>query len=155
MYDPRVITDIKRVKRDAVEPEKFDRLMQVIEARNGHKLLGAVEQAKIDLSDAESTTLPLINLVDVSDPVLTRRSLEDAIGTSVHRVTACLRNTLADAGVSREEINAVFLTGGSSRLPLLRAGVQNVFPGAALIDGDTFGSVATGLTMDAHNKFGG
>jgi hypothetical chaperone protein len=155
MYDPRVITDIKRVKRDAVEPEKIDRLIQVIEARNGHKLLGAVEQAKIDLSNAELTTLPLLNLVDVSDPVLTRRNLEDAIGASVDRVTACLRNTLADAGVSREDINAVFLTGGSSKLPLLRAEVQNVFPGAALIDGDAFGSVAKGLTMDARNKFGG
>jgi hypothetical chaperone protein len=154
MYDPRVITDIKRVRRDAVEPEKIDRLIQVIEARNGHKLLGAVEQAKIDLSDTVSTTLPLLNLVDVSDPVLTRYNLEDAIGASIDRVTACMRNTLVDAGVSREMINAVFLTGGSSRLPLLRAEVQNVFPGAALIDGDAFCSVATGLTMDARNKFG-
>jgi hypothetical chaperone protein len=154
MYDPRLITDIKQVRRDAVEPEKIDRLIQVIEARNGHKLLGAVEQAKIDLSDTESTTLPLLNLVDVSDPVLTRYNLEDAIGASIDRVTACMRNTLVDAGVSREMINAVFLTGGSSRLPLLRAEVQNVFPGAALIDGDAFCSVATGLTMDARNKFG-
>ena len=97
----------------------------------------------------------VLNLVDVSDPVLTRRDLEEAIDASVDRVTACMRNTLEDAGVSQGDINAVFLTGGSSRLPLLRAKVQNVFPDAAMIDGDTFGSVATGLTMDAHNKFRG
>ena len=155
MYDPRVITNIKRVRRDVVEPEQIDRLIKVIETRHGHKLLGAVEQAKINLSDADTTTLPLLDMVDVPDPLLSRRNLEDAIGPSVGRVTKCLQTTLADAGISPDMINAVFLTGGSSRIPLLRAETQKTFPEASLIDGDAFGSVATGLTMDARNKFGG
>ena len=154
MYDPRVISDIRQVKRDALEPEKLDRLIEVIEQRHGHKLLGAVEQAKIELSEVDVTLLPLLDLVDVADVQISRHDLEDAIGASVDKITTRLRDTLQHAGVSPGAIYAVFLTGGSSRLPLLRAQVQSVFPEAVMVEGDTFGSVASGLTMDARNKFG-
>lgn len=154
MYDPRVATDIRRVKRDAREPEKFDRLLSVIEARKGHALLGAVEQAKIALSDSDATVLRNLELAAVADIKISRRQFEEAIGAQVERVAARLRSTLQAAAVAPDAIDAVFLTGGSSKVPLLRAEVQLIFPGARIIEGDAFGSVATGLTIDAHNRFG-
>lgn len=154
MYDAKVATDIRRVKRDALEPEKFDRLLGVIEGRKGHALLAAVEEAKIALSEGDRTVLSNLGLDAVGDVELTRRQLEAAIGGSVERVVARLNGTLAAAGVTAEKIDAVFLTGGSSKVPLVRAEVQAVFPGATIIEGDAFGSVATGLTIDAHNRFG-
>ncbi|HEX6002152.1 MAG TPA: Hsp70 family protein, partial [Hyphomicrobiaceae bacterium] len=50
MYDPKVATDIGRVRRDAREPDKLGRLLRVIDARKGHALLGSIEQVKIALS---------------------------------------------------------------------------------------------------------
>ncbi|MFM9938981.1 MAG: Hsp70 family protein [Hyphomicrobiaceae bacterium] len=153
MYEPRVATDIRRVRRDAREPEKFDRLLRVIEARTGHALLGAVEDAKIALSDRDVTTLRIPDLRDIGDTTITRRNLEEAIGSSLERVMERLRLTLEMAGLRADAIDAVFLTGGSSKLPMLKAQVQAIFPGASIIEGDAFGSVATGLSIDAHNRF--
>ncbi|HEX5957771.1 MAG TPA: Hsp70 family protein, partial [Hyphomicrobiaceae bacterium] len=151
---PKVATDIGRVRRDAREPDKLGRLLRVIDARKGHALLGSIEQVKIALSEREATDLSLLDLADIGDTQVTRRHLEDAIGDAVAEVTARLRATLRDAGVAAAAIDAVFLTGGSSKLPLLRAQIRAVFPNAKIVEGDAFGSVATGLTIDAHTRFG-
>ncbi|MEQ1648523.1 MAG: Hsp70 family protein [Hyphomicrobiaceae bacterium] len=154
MYDPRVSTEIRRVRHEAMEPEKLERLLRIIETRKGHALLGAVEQAKIALSDEEKTSLRLHDLAGLKDTQITRRQLDAAIGASVDRVAERLKLTLQKASVKATEIDAVFLTGGSSKLPLLRAKVRAIFPEASIIEGDAFGSVATGLTIDAYNRFG-
>lgn len=154
MYDQRVATDIRRVKQDSLEPEKLDRLLRIIEARKGHAMLAAVEQAKIALSDADTTVLSMQKHVDIEDMEISRSQFEAAIGTALERVTAQLGATLRSANVKPRAIDAVFLTGGSSKLPALRAGVKKIFPAARIIEGDAFGSVATGLTIDAHNRFG-
>lgn len=154
MYDPRVATDIGRVRRDALEPEKLDRLLRIIEDRKGHALLAAVEQAKIDLSDADVATLELSGPINLANKAITRADLEAAIGESIERIAGRMRTTLSSAGVSAQAIDAVFLTGGSSKLPLLRDQVRSTFCNASIIEGNAFGSVATGLTIDALNRFG-
>ena len=155
MYDPAIATEIKTLRRDAREPEKFDRLLSILEGRKGHALLGAVEQAKIALSDIAKVPLPLHDFADLSDTDITRKQLESAIGAHVEKVADQARATLKQANVAAKDIDAVFLTGGSSKLPLLQAQIRKIFPGAQLIEGDAFASVATGLTIDARNRFGG
>ncbi|MDP4594438.1 MAG: Hsp70 family protein, partial [Beijerinckiaceae bacterium] len=49
---------------------------------------------------------------------------------------------------------AVFLTGGSSQIPLIRRMILQDLPGADVVDGDAFGSVGLGLTLEAQRKFG-
>ena len=154
MYDPRVATDIRRVRRDALAPEKLDRLLRVIETRKGHALLAAVEDAKIALSGNTSTILSSSVLPDLGDIEISRQQLEEAISGSIDQVVARLHRTLAAAAVTPDAIDAVFLTGGSSKLPVLQSHVRAIFPSATMIEGDAFGSVATGLTIDAHNRFG-
>jgi hypothetical chaperone protein len=39
-------------------------------------------------------------------------------------------------------------------LPILRATVQAVLPGAAIATGDMLGSVGTGLALEARRRFG-
>lgn len=154
MYEPRVATDIRRVKRDALEPDLLDSLLSVIERRKGHALLGAVEETKIKLSNVDHADLRLADLPDLGEMPITRQQLEAAITNSVEKVVGSLHRTLQLAGVAAADIDAVFLTGGSSKLPLLRSSVRAIFPDASLIEGDAFGSVATGLTIEAYNRFG-
>ena len=53
----------------------------------------------------------------------------------------------------RDSIGTVFMTGGSSGLPVLRACVQAALPGVTIATGDMLGSVGTGLALDARRKF--
>jgi hypothetical chaperone protein len=48
----------------------------------------------------------------------------------------------------------VFLTGGSTLLPHVRRSILRVVPAARIVDGDKFGAVGLGLTVDALRRFG-
>jgi len=48
----------------------------------------------------------------------------------------------------------VFLTGGSARLSHVRTAITNSVPSARMIEGDTFGAVGKGLTLEALRRYG-
>jgi len=62
--------------------------------------------------------------------------------------------TLRRAQLAPDDIDTVFLTGGSSSVPALNAANGARLPGATIARGDTFGSVGLGLVLDAHRRFG-
>jgi hypothetical chaperone protein len=71
----------------------------------------------------------------------------------VSRVVGAVRELLAAAGVKPELVDHVFITGGSSSVPVLRAAVTALLPAAEVVTGDLFGSVGVGLALDARRKF--
>jgi hypothetical chaperone protein len=56
------------------------------------------------------------------------------------------------AELAPERIDALFLTGGSTGLPHLRAALTGALPAARVVEGDTFGSVGLGLTIEAARR---
>ena len=48
----------------------------------------------------------------------------------------------------------MFLTGGSVQLAHVRRAIVEGVPAARVIEGDTFGAVGKGLTIEAHRRFG-
>ena len=85
---------------------------------------------------------------------ITRAGLEETISGDIERVTATVRQTIADAGIAASAITAVFLTGGSTAIPLARRRILSLVPQASVIEGDVFGSVGLGLALDAQRKYG-
>ncbi len=65
-----------------------------------------------------------------------------------------MKATISDSGLSPEDIDVVFLTGGTSQVPVVRQDIESTLPNARLLDGDTFGSVASGLALLARHHFG-
>mgnify|MGYP001028233297 CR=1 FL=1 len=80
-------------------------------------------------------------------------SLEATIAADIERVAVTVGQTIADAGVKASDITAVFLTGGSTAIPLARQRILGLVPQASVIEGDMFGSVGLGLALDAQRKF--
>ena len=79
----------------------------------------AVIQAKIDLSDRDETTL--------NGKTFTRADFEAQIAPIVERTLAPCRQALADAGLDPSQIDEVVLVGGSTRIPLVRRKVEELF----------------------------
>jgi hypothetical chaperone protein len=154
LYDQKLFTEIRQVRRDLFEPEKLDRLLEVLENRRGHALLTAVEDVKIQLSSADRTSLDLQKLAGIEPIDITRKQFERAIAKQIERIDGTIRTTLSQSNVKANSIGTVFLTGGSSRIPLLLASLRKAFTQARIVEGDAFGSVATGLALDAHTRFG-
>ncbi|MBE1205791.1 Hsp70 family protein [Aminobacter carboxidus] len=153
LYTPKAMLDLRQIRFEAQRPDLIDRMIEVVDQRFGHALATKVEKAKIELTDAAETA------IDVKLPgakftaSLTRQGLEDTIRTAVERVTATVADTLAEAQVSAKDITAVFLTGGSTAIPLARESILALVPGAQIVQGDAFGSVGLGLALDAQRKF--
>ncbi len=154
LYEGKVLTEVRSVLRDSAEPEKISRLLGVLEGRKGHELLASVEAAKIALSDADIATLALADgNVDISLNIA-RGDLDKAIAGRLTRIRQRIEDVLAMAGLSHDRIAAVFLTGGATRMPSVRRSIETALPGARVVAGDAFGSVATGLALDAARRFG-
>ena len=90
----------------------------------------AAIQAKIDLSERDETELR----VDEGGPEglhdtkpITRTEFEALIAPIVERTLEPCRQALADAGLELSQIDEVVLVGGSTRIPLVRRKVEELF----------------------------
>jgi hypothetical chaperone protein len=154
LYTAKAMNDLKQIRYEAQQPELVDRMIRLVEHRYGHSLAGLVEKAKIALTDQASTRID-VALTDVRfGTEVTREGLETTIAGAVSRVADTVGGTLRDAGLKPDDITAVFLTGGSTAVPLARRSMLALAPKAQVVEGDMFGSVGLGLALDAQRKFG-
>ena len=153
-YTQRVWHQLKDVYRDALERDKLDRLLDLIEHRAGHWLALKVEEGKIALSDAAITELRLDRLAPSHTLTLKRDDFNSAIAHMVSKVEGTVSKLLRDAGIGADQVDTVFFTGGSSGVQLLRERIAALVPSARRVEGDLFGSIGAGLALDALRKFG-
>jgi molecular chaperone DnaK len=115
----------------------------------------AAEAAKVRLSSEERTTLtiPFDDFTYRRD--VTRTELERLIEPLVQKTLGPCRMALADAGVQPAQIDEVVLVGGSTRVPLVRRRVEELFgkvPHSRLNPDEV---VALGAAVQAHILTGG
>ncbi|MBX3583013.1 MAG: Hsp70 family protein [Rhizobiaceae bacterium] len=154
LYTAKVMSDLRQVRYEAARPDLIDRMIAIVERRYGHALATIVERAKIALTDAEAASIDVgIHGATFSAP-LDRKGLEETLVDAVERVTETVGQTIRDARLDPSDITAVFLTGGSTAIPLARRSILSLVPEAKVVEGDMFGSVGLGLALDARRKFG-
>ena len=152
-YTRQAWSQIGELHREAQEKGKLARLQRLVSERAGHWLAMQVEQAKIALSDAPRTSMDLGRIAPGETLVLQRADFDTAIGELVGTVERSVTGLLRDAGVPAGAVDTVFFTGGSSSVPLLRERIAALLPQAHRVEGDLFGSIGTGLALDALRKF--
>ena len=122
--------------------------------RAGHWLAMQVEEAKMALSGTAETRLDLGRLTPAETLPVQRTDFDAAISVQIDDIAASVTGLLRDAGLQADAVDTVFFTGGSSSVPLLRARIAALLPQARRVEGDLFGSIGTGLALDALRKFG-
>ena len=154
VYSAQSQRQLQSMRYDIVDPTGIDRLFQLIERRDGHWLAMQVEESKIALTEQDARPIDLSRLEDGLVAELTRTLFEDAIEPLLERVRASVTQLLSDAGVSVEQVDTVFFTGGSSGIPALRQSVAAMLPNAQHVEGNTFGSIGSGLAIEAQKRYG-
>ena len=115
----------------------------------------AAEAAKIRLSAEERTVLTIPFDAFTYHREITRGELERLIARLVDSTLPPCRMALADAGLASADIDEVVLVGGSTRVPLVRRRVQELFgktPHSQLNPDEV---VALGAAVQAHILAGG
>ena len=154
MYDPRVLADIRQVRHEARETVLLDRLIRVVDEQRGHTLAMEVEEAKITLSETCQADVPLQWVAPGLSATIARSELVSHTTQLAERIAARIKICLAQARLSASDIDAVFLTGGSVRLAHVRQAITKAAPSARIVEGDTFGAVGKGLTLEALLRYG-
>ncbi|THU98131.1 heat shock protein 70 [Dendrothele bispora CBS 962.96] len=88
------------------------------------KVLSANAEAPLNVES-------IMNDIDASSK-LTRDELEGLIADELSRITAPIQRAIEDSGLTVEQIDAVELIGGSTRIPAVRTRIQSCFPNKTL-----------------------
>jgi len=82
-------------------------------------------------TEAPLSVESIMNDIDASSK-MTREEYESLIAGVLDRIPAPLAQVLQDSGLTLEQVDAVELVGGCTRIPAVRAKIQSIFPGITL-----------------------
>jgi len=153
LYTPRFSAALRELRGFFLDPRIYARLVRVIERRLGHDLLGRTEAAKIELSQAPHT---LIDLARIEPGLATPARAVELLALLANLLDALVSTaarTVQAAGLGCDAIATLYFTGGSSGMTALRAAFERAFPHSRVVVGDLFGSVVSGLGLDAARRF--
>lgn len=154
VYAQKTQLALKSMRYDILDPTGIDRLFKLIEQRAGHWLAMQVEDSKIALSETTQRRIDLSRIEAGLAADLDRELFEGTIEPLLERVRGSIGALLADAGIAEEQVDTLFFTGGSSGIPALRRSVAAMLPNARQVEGNAFGSIGSGLAIEAHKRYG-
>jgi len=143
---------LRRIQRTSSAKPAVAALRQLIEEDLGYELHERVDATKITLSSALEAELRF----DLEQLAVTWHATREQFDRWLHRdlqlIQRCIEQLLARSGVKAEAVDTVFLTGGSSFVPAVRAIFTRLFPASTITGGHELTSVATGLALRAQRE---
>ena len=147
MRNRRTIEEIRRLQRDAERPDLIGRMIALIEHEQGFPLYDAVGRLKRALSSSDHAEFHFAGGGIEIGADVRRADFEQWIADDLHRIEAAMDQALARAGVAPAAIDRVFLTGGSSLIPAIRAMFDRCFGEERIATGGELTSIAHGLAL--------
>ena len=154
LKSPSTMQLLLDLRREAVEPAKLDALVRIVEEDLGFMLYRAVERAKRELSEQSAARLRLEHDVLTLDAEITRAEFDGWIADELAKIAGCVDRLLARHSLTPAQIDRVFMTGGSSFVPAVRALFEQRFGAEKLRGGQELTSVASGLALRASELMG-
>ena len=140
---------LRQLQFQALAPEKIAALIDLVDHDLGYRLYQSTEAAKCALSAAADTQFRFAEAaVDIRKPV-SRNEFESWIEPELGLIAGCVDRLLAHCNVASRDIDAIFMTGGSSFVPAVRKIFEHKFKHAPIRAGQEFTSVAEGLALHA------
>lgn len=139
--------DIRALARTATEPEKLDRLIEILDDNHGYALYQAVSALKIALSETDSAPFILSAGSVRIERMVQRAEFEAWIAPELQAIDTAVDAALRQSGLTPDQIDRVFLTGGTSFVPAVRRIFETRFGPGRIETGGEFESIASGLAL--------
>ncbi len=152
MRHSRDYRELQQLVRASLDPERIQAFLAFLDADAGYAMNRAVSAVKMQLSNAAEGTL-LFHAAGVDiERTIKRTEFEKWIAPELEEIGACVDRALRDAGLRESDVDRVFLTGGSSFVPAVRAQFESRFGAGKIETGDQLVSIAYGLALIAQEK---
>jgi hypothetical chaperone protein len=141
------LQELRELARVALEPEPLETFIDIVDQDLGFALYRAVSDTKVALSRENEARFRFDAGGTVIEDMISRSAFERWIAPDVTRIAATVDDALAQAQVTPDEIDRVFLTGGTSFVPAIRRLFVDRFGEERLTSADQFESIAYGLAL--------
>jgi hypothetical chaperone protein len=141
---------LRQIRFQALEPQKIDALVDLVDHDLGYRLYQSIERTKCALSDEAQIQFRIHEATVAIDKPVLRSEFEDWIDPEVSEIGRCIDRLLTTCNVAPQDVDAIFMTGGSSFVPVIRRLFEDKFGKETPIRaGQEFTSVAEGLAIHA------
>ncbi|HOB00074.1 MAG TPA: Hsp70 family protein [Casimicrobium huifangae] len=155
MKSPAVLRDLREYLRYAIERDGLGKFIALIENDLGYPLYKAVADTKAALSNAPSATLAFratgLGYDLALDATIERAAFDQWIADDLQKIEDAVDEALGEARLDAKDIDRVFLTGGTSFVPAVRAIFDQRFDPTRIETGDQLESIAYGLALIARS----
>ena len=135
---------------DTTEPELLKRFIRLREEKQNYHIVRNAEQCKIALSESTSHDIDLDYIEHTLSCSVSQQQFEDSIEAPLEKMVKLMEETIKQAGC---QPGLIYITGGSAKSPAIRRAIEQKIGSINVIDGDHFGSVASGLVVWADRLF--
>jgi hypothetical chaperone protein len=154
MKTPTMMRELKEFLRYAIERDGLEKFILLIENDWGYPLYKAVSQAKAQLSVAPHAQL-VFQAQGLSEELnlqatISRSDFNQWIAPELAQIDQAVSHALNTAKLQEHQVDRIFLTGGSSFVPAVRALFDARFGSAKVETGDQLESIAYGLALIAQ-----
>ncbi len=140
-------SDLQSLVRSALEPEKLELFIDLVEHDEGYPLYQAVSATKMALSAADEAEFSFASLGKAGRKTVRRHDFESWIADDLSRIEAALDQVLIETNTGPAAIDKVFLTGGTSFVPAVRNIFNRRFDAGRIESGGELLSIAHGLAL--------
>ncbi|MFA6086702.1 Hsp70 family protein [Mucilaginibacter sp.] len=129
---------------------QFKNLITLIEHNLGYSVFQSIEKTKITLTNADSSMFSYHKMDIKIEEEISLGVYEEVIAKDVARIANYLDEFMLQNSIDPENIDSLFLTGGTSMMGSIQKLFKNRFPHVNLNSGDNFKSVAKGLAYSGY-----
>jgi len=147
MRNRRTLDKLANLQRHALDPEAIGRMIAVIENELGYPLYDAVGGLKRHLSAEANAHFHFSGAGLEIEADVTRADFEGWIAEDLTRIAAAVDLAITRSGLAADQIDHVFLTGGSSLIPAVRQIFTTRFAAHKIESGSELTSIAHGLAL--------
>ncbi|MHB8123206.1 MAG: Hsp70 family protein [Desulfuromonadaceae bacterium] len=136
---------IRVIKGTTDDRRALENLENIISDNYGFFLFQAIEKAKCELSDREQALVSFTERDLCISEALGKGEFETLNAENFRQIATCIDEVVARSGLLPAQIDTVFLTGGTSRIPHIQTLFAERFGLDKLENRDAFTSVVHGL----------
>jgi hypothetical chaperone protein len=145
----KTLAEMRLLVREALDPDRIEKLVELLEENYGYRLYQSVSRLKEALSTQDVARFEFRAGAIVIERDVKRQTFERWIAPELTAMAGAVDDALDRAGLTAQQVDKVFLTGGTSFVPAVRRLFAERFGADKLEFGGELVSIATGLALMA------